>query len=243
MNLERYGDFNDPGTLINAEEYSITTNTKVIFQNLFYNALSDRNHDIKERSLAVREFLIKDYFEAKQRDKDPIFIHREYPFDVRKYPLVLIETADTKEEKPYLGWDNISDVNVLEVHPGVKIGQIVETQHSTGKLNVKIAARNIDVRDMLGDFIASTMQNFYRSNYVFAHPDGRSYYVIHIGAQPVEKTLDRSPATDEVGGEQFPVFTGQVSNHFKIEHYFVKESYDYIFRFRKQQSGSVSITG
>jgi hypothetical protein len=241
MNLERYSEFNDPGTILNVDEFSITTNIKIIFQNLFFNAFLDRNSDIKERSLSIREFLIKDYFEAKPRDKDPIFIHREFPFESRKYPLILIETADTKEEKPYLGWDNIVETNVIDLPNGIRIGQIMETQHYTGKLNVRVAARGIDIRDTLCDFVASTMQNFYRSNYVFSHPDGRSFYVIHIGAQPVEKTLDRSPVTDGIGGEQFPIFTGYVSNHFKVEHYYIKESYDYIFKFRKNLSGTVSI--
>lgn len=241
MNLERYGDINDPGTILDAEAYSRTKNTKVIFQNLFFNAFSDRNIEMKERGMAIREFMVKDYFEAKPRDKDPIYIFREYPYETRKYPFMLISVSDTKEIKPYLGWDNISDVNILDVGNGLTIGQITQTQHYVGKVTLKIAGSSVDVRDTLCDFAEMVMQGFYRSNYLFAHPDGLSYYLLHLGADVTEKTLDESPVTDTNGAEQFPVYTGKVSTQYKIEHYYVKESYDYIFRFKKQVQDSVSI--
>lgn len=239
MNLERYGDINDPGTLFDAEAFTRTKNLKVIFQNLLFNAFSDRNNDLKERGMAIREFLVKDYFEVKPREKDPIFIYREYPFETRKYPFMMIQSAETKEEKNYLGWDNISDTNILDTGKGFTVGQITEAQHYTGKVTVNIAGASVDVRDTLCDFTEMVFQGYFRSNYVYAHPDGFSFYLIHIGAQPVEKTLDTAAVTDTNGKEQFPVYTGKVVSHFKLEHYFVKESYDYIFRFKKTTDGTV----
>ena len=231
MNEERYAHYNYPGTLNSARQNFRITNIKLIIQNLLMYSFSATNTELQMRNFEIKKFQIldKEVFETKPRDRDPIFIYREFPFKDRKYPMLLVRiNGPVNEIKNYLGWDNIAYANILN-DQGIKLGEVVEGQMHECKIDIGVAAQSIDDRDYLCTAIQNLFQDYYRSNYIWEHPDQRHYYQINIGHTSIEVNLDSSPVTDTAGKEQFPIYTGTVIIPITVEQQYRKLSAKYIF--------------
>lgn len=230
MNEERYAIYNNAGAIPSAQTKQKTKNIKIIFQNLLYNCFSVQNTEFINRDQEFRKYTIKDedIFVVKDRERSPIHIVREFPNTNRNYPLLLIDIEDgMKEKKVYLGWDNIAWVNIWE-QDGIKVGEIVQGQVYEARIRINVAAQSVDERDFLCDSIQDIFQNYYRSNYIWEHPDIMTYFQVNIGHGPISSTLSNSPFTDTSGSEQFPIYTGTVSVDTTIEQQYRKMSKNYI---------------
>lgn len=219
MNRERYSTFNDPGTIDSAEAYQVTHNVKVVFQNLLNNFFDSRQTDFSKRDNTLSKFTIKDQFVAKPNDKPPIHIVREFPFKNRNYPFIVVSVPTKKERKMYLGWDNITSIKALEAN-GIKVQEITEQQHWDMEVNMLVAAKGVDDRDFLVDAISYGFQGYFRSNYIWEHPDTMSTLILHVSSQPIDTELGQSVTQDQAGGELYPVNTGSITIKMLVEHYY-----------------------
>lgn len=233
MERERYNDtWNNPGTISTTDQYHIISNIKVVFQNILKNYFDNLNTDFAKRDPAIQQFQFKKQFEAKPRSTEPIKIVREFPFENRDFPFVMVSLKDFKEKKLYLGWDNIGHLARHKTANGDVIGEIAEAQHFTAKAVLNIAAANIDERDMLINYLGIGFQNYFRSNYKWIHPDGITIFFIHVGYKEPDYNVEPNPIKDASGGNIFPVYTGSVGMECFVETYYRLLSSDYVADFR-----------
>lgn len=233
MNEERYSHYNYPGTLDSARQNYNIINIKKIFQNLLYNAFSATSTEFQARDYDIKKFQIKDQevFEAKPRDRDPIYIYTQFPYTNRKYPMLLVSiSGQINEIKNYLGWDNIVYYNIInEPDLNLKLGEIVEGRMHTCTVDIGVAALSVDDRDYLCSAIQNIFEDIYRSNYIWVHPDQMHYYQINIGYKSINVQIENSPVTDTSGEDLYPIYTGSVSIETNIEQQLRKVSKEYIF--------------
>jgi hypothetical protein len=237
-NEQRYDiHHNNPLSLPSARRSQTIRNTKIVYQNLLKTLFDDKLPDFKKRDYEIRRFLIKDYLVGHSPSTQPIHIYREFPRTERNYPFLLISLPEFKERKAYLGWDDIHYGRVIE-QDGVTVGEIIKTTLWQGRAAIDIAVYNsVDDRDMLADYVFDGFQTYFRSNYIWRHPDYRSYYVIHIGSDEIDIDLPDTPVEDTAGGSIFPIYTGKISPNFTVEHHYSRVSKDYIFGGNLQYEG------
>jgi hypothetical protein len=219
MNRERYSTNNDPGTIESAEAYQITHNTKVVFQNLLYSLFDGKKTDFTLRDNTLTKFTIRDQFVAKPNDKPPIFIIREFPFLNRNYPFIVVSIPTKKERKMYLGWDNIASIQALK-HNGITVSSTTEHQNWDMEVNMNIACKDVDDRDFLVDAVTYGFQGYFRSNYIWDHPDTLSTFIISAGSEAITNELSQTVTADVAGGELYPIYAGAVVVKIFVEHYY-----------------------
>lgn len=232
---------NYPGTLATANSANIFANTKIIGQNLLNNYFNALNPDFLKRDVTIHKFMNQPNFEVKARDiQENISIVREFPTLKRNFPFIMVSVSDFKEKKLGLGWDNIAFVAEHTTRNGVKLGEVTEAQTYTGMLNLSIAAKSIDDRDMLMTYCGYGFQSFFRSNYTWIHPDEKSIFFFHTASKEIEFEVDPNPLKDgTAGGEMFLVYTGGIKINFFLEHNYRHISGDFIDKYNYSVEGQV----
>ena len=219
---QRYDQIhNYPGTLPNTSHSDVISNTKIIFQNLLFNYFNSLNLDFVKRGVEVDKFRTHPNMQAKARDiTDPINIVREFPFNERKFPFIVVSITEIKDKKLYLGFDNIGHAAVHQTHNGMLVGELSEFQSYFGTAQLSVAAKTVDDRDRLIGYCGSGFQNYFRSNYKWVNDDLKNTFFLHTGYDEVEYELDPSPINDGAGGDIFKVYAGNIKMKFMLEHYY-----------------------
>ena len=128
--------------------YKALRQTKSVFVNMLNNFFSIRN---KAYGIVMPEiFTIQN---SPVTDGKKIHTVRDFPYEERKLPLIVVSNASAKEKKAYIGSDNLLYVDVQENSEGVKSGTNVYAGMANVDVMLGIVATSPDERMMLSELI------------------------------------------------------------------------------------------
>jgi hypothetical protein len=140
--------------------YKALRQTKSVLVNMLNNFFSIRN---KTYGIVMPEvFAIQNSPGNKK-----VNIYRDFPFQERKFPLIVVANASAKERKPYIGSDNLLYVDVQENSEGVKSGTNVYAGMADINVMLGIVTTSPDERMMLAEMILMCFSHYYRGQFIY----------------------------------------------------------------------------
>lgn len=111
-------------------------------------------------------------------DVEKVFIKREFPYEERKLPLILVAIKGATERKMYIGADNFLTYVTMTTSTGKKIA--VEKYHGAADMSfsIIIVAESPDDRERLADLLAMCFTHYYRWQYFYTTGDGDTFTIV-----------------------------------------------------------------
>ena len=165
--------------------YKALRQTKSVIINMLNNFFSARN---KAYGIVMPEiFSIQNI----PNDEKKINTVRDFPFEERKFPLIIVSNASARERKPYIGSDNLLYVDVQTDSEGAKSGINVYAGMADVEVMLGIVATSPDERMMLSELILICFSHYYRGQFIY-HGVGNELFSI----TPAGKEIDFGTETE-----------------------------------------------
>ena len=166
------------GSLYEFGFYKALRQTKSVMVNMLNNFFSIRN---KAYGIVMPEIF------SLQNTPNNKKVHtvRDFPFEERKFPLIVVTNASAKERKPYIGSDNLLYVDVKENSEGVKSGTNVYAGMADINVMLGIVATSPDERMMLSELILMCFTHYYRGQFIY-HGVGNELFSITPGGNEID---------------------------------------------------------
>lgn len=148
------------GSLYEFGFYKALRQTKSAIINMLNNFFSVRN---KAYGVVIPEIF------AIQNTPTEKKIHavRDFPFEERKFPLIVVTIAKASERKAYIGSDNLLYVDVQENEDGIKSGTNVYAGMADVDVMLGIITTSPDERMMLAEMILMCFSHYYRGQFIY----------------------------------------------------------------------------
>jgi hypothetical protein len=141
--------------------YKALRQTKSVIVNMLNNFFSERS-----KAFGI---VMPDIFSTQNTPNSEKKVHtvRDFPFEERKFPLIVVSNASAKERKPYIGSDNLLYIDVQENPDGNKNGVNVYAGMADVNVMLGIIATSPDERMMLAELILICFTHYYRGQFIY----------------------------------------------------------------------------
>ena len=150
--------------------FKVQRQAKSVIVEILKNFFTDR--------VQMYKLQMPDIIEVQNSDAiTKINISRDFPWNERKLPLIIVAQKGSRERKLYLGADNLSGYKVV----GTSTGQTArEIYHGAADIDIVmiILAQSPDERSRLSELIAMCFTHYYRWQYYYTYDDGNMFTII-----------------------------------------------------------------
>ena len=207
------------GSLYEFGFYKALRQTKSAIVNMLNNFFSKRN---KAYGVVMPEIFSIQNTPAEEKKVHAV---RDFPFEERKFPLIVVTNAKAKERKPYIGSDNLLYVDVQENENGAKSGKNVYAGMADVDVMLGIITTSPDERMMLAELVLMCFSHYYRGQFIY-EGNGNDLFSITPGGNEIDFGTE-AEITDE--SDTTTVYVIDVGISAFIEYHFEDPLPDGIF--------------
>jgi len=171
--------------------HKIERQTKTVINSMLNNFFSKRS---KAYDIVIPEISsLQNIPNSPENTK--VHNRRDFPFEERKFPMIVTTIAGAKERKSYIGADDLLLINTRENPDGTKIGHEVFAGMADIDLMLIIVSTSADERSKLAELIYMCFTHFYRGQFIYQDDIG-NMFSITPGVKPVDFGAE-TEVTDE----------------------------------------------
>ena len=167
---------NQPDSLYDFGFYKIQRQTKSAIVGMLTNFFSSLNSSYRLQMPEILEM-------QNTAEVTKIFINKDFPYQERKLPLILVAIKGSTERKLYLGADNLSCYDIVETSTGKK--SAVNIYHGAADITLAliIIALSPEDRMKFAELVTMCFTHYYRWQYFYTYGDGNMFSIVPNTAQ------------------------------------------------------------
>jgi hypothetical protein len=173
--LTPFSPDNSPTAIHNFGWYKIERHTKDALENILKSFYA---HTKNKFVVQIPEIAA---YQSSPTDEDEsnsnLTVMRDFPFESRKFPMVLIVLKDINENKMYIGNDNVIGYTSYTTSTGTTA---VEICAGSAKMTATliILARSSEERMKISESLFMCFTHYYRWQYFFTYGDGNTFSIV-----------------------------------------------------------------
>lgn len=113
-----------------------------------------------------------------------IHIYRDFPFQERKFPMIIVGIMKHVEKHSYIGADDLRFINVTETSTGVKTGSEIYGGMADINLGLVVTTTSPDERSLLVELLTMCFTHFFRGQFIYKNEAGELFSIVP-GASPL----------------------------------------------------------
>jgi len=201
--------------------YKIQQQTKTILVEMLKNFFCSANTIYKLQFPDIVEI-------QNSKDLTKLFISRDFPYEERKVPIIVVSLKSAKENKMYIGADNF----LTYIERKTSTGKVaIPLYHGAVDLSMSliIVARSSDERMHLAELLGMCFTHYYRWQYFYTTDDG---YMLSIVPSTTPVDYGSESETTDVSSDSLLYITDLIINPFveytftDLEHLHYLEDYN-----------------
>jgi len=113
-----------------------------------------------------------------------INIFRDFPFQERKFPMIIVGITNHVEKHSYIGADDLRFINVVETPNGAHVGSEIYGGMADIGLGLIVTTTSPDERSLLVELLTMCFTHFFRGQFIYKNEADELFSIVP-GASPL----------------------------------------------------------